>query len=323
AVAKELLLELISTVACLRQFDQAEVLCRRLVEIDPLALDNIIKANEMVEEQRIAAGDQGQTLNWDEVCDFLSTEEFNAFYSAMEHVRYAPDENIVLQGDLRQQLFFINKGRVKIFCRDPHGNDILMRTAGPGDVFGLDSFFKESVWTVNAASVGTVDAFVLPREALLKCQDDFPALESKLQVFCQQLVEQEAVEIMAIDRRGTERLSFSDRLAIAVLDDQGKETGTVLQGEKGDVSIGGISTTVRLSHKRTVRLLLGRKVLVRLLGGVPVSQLISGKSGFVVAIYAQPQSGGESAPYVYYKVHIQFDHPLQEADMEAVAAACN
>lgn len=323
AAAKELLLDLISTVACLRQFDQAEVLCRRLVEIDPLALDDIIKANEMVEEQRLANSDQGQALNWAEVYDFLSTEEFNGLYSAMEHVRYAPDENIVVQGDLRQQLFFVNKGRVKLFCRDPHGDDILMRTVGPGDVFGLDSFFKESVWTVNAASIGTVDAFVLPREALLQCQETFPDLESKLKDFCQQLVEQDALKVMAIDRRGAERLIFSGRMAIAILDDQGKETGTVLQGDKGDVSIGGISSTVRLSHKRTVRLLLGRKVLVRLLGGQPGSRLTSGMSGLVVAIYAQPQTGGELASYVQYEVHIQFDHPLQETELATVVASVN
>jgi CRP-like cAMP-binding protein len=259
-------------------------------------------------------------MNWVELYDFLTTEEFNALYAAMEHVTYGPDENIVVQGDLQQRLFFINKGRVKLFYRDPHGNDILLKTFGSGDFFGGDSFFKASVWTVSAASVGTVDAFVLPREALRRWQSTFPEMEPKLSEFCQQLEEHDSPKVMAIDRRGTERLSFTARLAMALLDDQGKAIGTVLLGEKGDVSIGGISSTVRIFHKRNIRLLLGRKVLVSLPDGLADSQLTSGMTGLVVAIYGQDVTRGKSAAYVHYSVHIQFDHPLHETDLAAVVS---
>jgi CRP-like cAMP-binding protein len=318
--AKGLLLDLISTMSYLRQFDQAEVLCQRLVEIDPLAMEDIIKATELVAEQRVASSDQGQSLSWVELYDFLTTEEFKIFYSSMEQVTFNPDEQIVDQGDLQQRLFFINKGRVKLFSRDLHGNDILLKTVGPGEIFGLDSFFKASVWTVNAASVGTVDVFVLPHEALRRWQNSFPDLELKLQNFCQQLVEHDALKVMAIDRRGTERLKFSGRLAMAILDDQGKETGTVLQGENGDVSIGGISSTVRISQKRNIRLLLGRKISVSLVDGPIDSQLTSGMTGFVVAIYVEDSSHGELTAYVHYSIHIQFDKHMQEADLTAVAS---
>lgn len=321
AAAKGLLLDLISMVSYLRQFDQAEVLCQRLIEIDPLALEDIVKATELVEEQKIASVDQGQTMNWVELYDFLTTEEFNALYAARKHVTYGPDEDIVVQGDLQQQLFFINKGRVKLFHRDPHGNDILLKTVGPGDLFGGDSFFKASVWTVNAASFGTVDAFVLPGEALRIWQATFPELESKLSDFCQRLGEHVSPEVMAIDRRGTERLNFTGRLAMALLDDQGKAIGTVLLGEKGDVSSGGISFTVRISHKRNIRLLLGRKVLASLPDGPPDSQLTSGMTGLVVAIYGQDATGKESAGCVHYSVHVQFDHPLPETELAAVVSS--
>ncbi len=320
AVAKDLLLDLISTMSYLRQFDQAEVLCQRLIEIDPLALEDIIKATELVDEQKLASVDQGQTMNWVELYDFLTTEEFNALYSAMEHVSYGPDENIAVQGDLQQRLFFINKGRVKLFHRDSHGNEILLKTVGPGDLFGGDSFFKASVWTVSAASVGTVDAFVLSREVLRRWQATLPELESKLSDFCRQLGDHESQKIMATERRGAERLNFTGRLAMAILDDQGQPIGTVLLGEKGDVSIGGIASTVRVFHKRNIRLLLGRKVLVSLPDGPPESQLTSGLAGLVVAIYGQDAPSGESTAYVHYSVHIQFDHPLQETDLVSVVS---
>ncbi len=320
AVAKGLLLDLISTMSYLRQFDQAEVLCQRLIEIDPLAMEDIIQATDLVEEQRVASGDQGQSLSWVGLYDFLTTEEFNAFYASMEHVTFSPDENIVDQGDLQQRLFFINKGRVKLFSRDLHGNDILLKTVGPGEVFGVESFFKVSAWTINAASVGTVDVFVLPYEALRRWQNSFPDLELKLKEFCHQFVEHDDDKIMVIDRRGTERLKLSGRLAIAILDDQGKETGTVLQGENGDISTGGISSMVRVSQKRNIRLLLGRKIFVHLPDGPTGSQLTSGVAGLVVAIYVDGSNHGESAAYVHYSVHIQFDQPVQEADLAAVAS---
>ncbi|MDD3813014.1 MAG: cyclic nucleotide-binding domain-containing protein [Desulfocapsaceae bacterium] len=318
--AKGLLLDLISTMSYLRQFDQAEVLCQRLVEIDPLAMEDIIKATELVAEQRAASSDQGQSLSWVELYDFLTTDEFKTLYSSMEQVTFSPDEKIVNQGDLQQRLFFINKGRVKLFSRDLHGNDILLKTLGPGEIFGLDSFFKASVWTVNAASVGTVDVFVLPHEALRGWQNSFPGLELKLQNFCQQLVEHDTLKVMAIDRRGTERLKFSGRLAMAILDDQGKETGTVLQGENGDVSIGGISSTVRISQKRNIRLLLGRKIAVRLVDGPINSPLTSGMAGLVVAIYVEDSSHEDSTAYVHYSIHVQFDQPMQEADLAVIAS---
>lgn len=318
AAAKGVLLDLISTVSSLHQFDQAEVLCQRLIEIDPLALDDIIQATELVAEQKIASIDQGQIMNWAELYDFLTTEEFNVLYAAMENVTYGPDENMVVQGDLQQRLFFINKGRVKLFHRDPRGNAVLLKTVGPGELVGGDSFFQASVSTVSAASVGTVDAFVLPREAVRRWQTTFPELESKLSDFCRQLGEHDSLKVKAMNRRGTERLNFTGRLALAILDDQGKARGIVLRGEKGDVSTGGITTAVRVFHKRNLRRLLGRRVSVTLPDGPPDSQLTSGVAGLVVAIDGHDAGREESAASVNYSVHIQFDHPLPETDLATV-----
>ncbi len=318
--AKELLLELISTLAALHHLEEAALLCRRLAEIDPLALDDIIRAQEIVEEQKIAGSSQGQSLGWAEVYDFLSTDEFNAFYAAIEHVQYAPDENIIMQGDLRQRLFFINKGSVKMFCRDPHGNDILLKKVRSGEIFGVDSFFKESVWTVNVASIGAVDAFILPREALRKWQHSFPDLESKLKNFCLHFIEHDLPRIKTIDRRSTERLNYAGTMAVAILDDHGQATGTVLQGDKGDVSVGGVATSIHIGHKRSVRLLLGRKVAVTLhdeLSGKPV---ISGATGLIVAIYEQNAINQMTAAHMDYSLHIQFDHQLQATQLALVVS---
>jgi len=313
--AKSLLLDLVSTMSYLRRFDQAEALCRRLVEIDALALEEIVRATEIVEEQKALSVEQEQGMKWMDVYDFLTTEEFNCLYSILEHVTYTADENIVANGDLQQLLFFINKGRAKLYYQDPQGNEILLKTVGTGEVLGGDSFFKASAWTVNAASVGTVDAFVLHREALRRCKNSCPELESKLETFCRQLGEQDSLKVTAINRRRQKRFPFSAQLVMALLDDSGRTTGTAATCEAVDISTGGIAFTIRLALKKNVRLLLGRPVHVSLPGGRPECQLTSGMTGVVVAIYGQGASKDASAAQGGYSMHIQFDQPMLEAEL--------
>lgn len=313
--AKSLLLDLISTMSYLRRFERAEALCRRLVEIDALALEEIVQATEMVEEQKALGSDQEQGMKWMDVYDFLTTEEFNCLYSILEHVTYTPDESMVAHGDLQQLLFFINKGRAKLYYQDPRGNEILLKTVGTGEVLGGDSFFKASAWTVNAASVGTVDAFVLRREALRRCKNSCPELEPKLEAFCRQLGEQDFLTVTAINRRRQERFRLTAPLTIALLDDSGHKSGTAVSGEAVDISTGGIAFRLRVTLKKNVRLLLGRPVLVSLPGGRPECQLTSGMTGVVVAIYAQGASRDGSAAQGGCSVHVQFDRPMLEAEL--------
>jgi len=320
AAAKSLLLDLISTMSYLHQFEQAEALCRRLVEIDALALEEIVQATEIVEEQKAVSVEQEQGMKWTDVYDFLTTEEFNCLYSVLEHVTYTSDENIVADGDLQQLLFFINKGRAKLYYQDPQGNEILLKTVGTGEVLGGDSFFKASAWTVNAASVGTVDAFVLHREALRKCKHKCPELEAKLESFCQQLEEQDSLKVTAINRRRQKRHTLAARVVMGMLDTNGKPTGTALPGDAVDVSIGGISFIIRLVLKKNIRLLLGRQVHVSLPDGRPECPLTPGMRGTVVAIYAQGPAKEGVAASAPCSVHIQFDQAMLEAELAVLVS---
>ncbi len=321
--ARKRLLNLVITLSYLRQFDQAEILRQRLVEIDPLALEDIFYATELIEEQRGVSVEQGQGAGWAEVYDSLSKEEFNSLYSTMELVSFAPHASIATQGVVQRQLFFINKGRVKIFHRDARGNDILLKIIGSGEVLGADSFFKDSVWTVNAASVGMVDAFVLFREGLQKWQTIHPDLESKMKEFCQQNGENDSLRMIAIERRQQERLDFTGQVAVTILDDKGGAIGADLLCEGGDISLGGMCFVVRVLQNRNIRVLLGRKVRVRLPGMdsvTPPPVLAKGKIGVVVAIFVQKNTDAELAGQVQYAAHIQFDQALHEADLAGVVA---
>lgn len=266
--AKEILLNLLEKSAKQKQFKDAEALRMRLIEIDSMALAEIIKAAEIIEDAKTEGIDQDHILIWSKLYDLLSTEEFNDFYHNLEHKTYSVDTDIVFQGDPQSSLFFVNKGRVKLFYRE-RGQEILVKTLGGGQVFGGDSFFNDSVWTLNATSLGNTEISTLSMENVEGWKESYPALEAKIRDYCLQIsTENEFFLSSGADRRDDERQSFSDTVYLDLLDRDGKSTDTTIRGTGSDLSQGGISFLARISRRKHARILLGSPVNVRFGEGV-------------------------------------------------------
>ncbi len=260
--AKKILIGLIEKTARLKKFTEAEKLRSRLIEVDSMALSEIIKAAEIIEEAKSNSIDQDHILIWSDLYDLLTTEEFNAFYYALEHVTYLTETVIVSQGDPPSRLFFINKGRVKLFFHEGE-NETLVSTLGYGSIFGAASFFDDSVWTINAASMETVDTSVLSVEHVEFWREEHPALESKLRDYCMRSdVVNDFFTTSGAERRKDERHDLSGAVYITLLDDDGKVTDTRLRGDCSDISMGGISFLSRITQRRQARTLLGRPVMI-------------------------------------------------------------
>ncbi len=229
-----------------------------------MALTEIIKAAEIIEEAKSNSIDKDHILIWSDLYDLLTTEEFNAFYYALEHVSYPTETVIVNQGDPLSRLFFINKGRVKLFFREGE-SETLVSTLGYGSVFGATSFFDDSVWTLNAASMGTVDVSVLSVEHVESWSDEYPALESKLRDYC---MRSDGISdffmTSGAERRKDERHDLGGVVYVSLLDEDGNITDTKLRGECSDVSIGGMSFLSRITQRKQARTLLGRPVMISL-----------------------------------------------------------
>ncbi len=311
--AKGILVELIEKTAGLRQFDSAEALRLRLIEIDPMALSDIIKAAEYIEEAKSASIDQDHIIIWSDLYDLLSTEEFNTLYHALQHESCPAETTIAKQGDREWRLFFINKGRVKLFYQEKE-NETLIKTLGPGQVFGGSSFFDDSVWTLNAATMGPVELSSLSIENMEKWSEVYPALEPKLQDFC---IRSDQVSnffmTSGADRREAERHAISGSVALAILDDKGRPTGNTLRGEGSDISTGGVAFYSRISRRKDARVLLGQRVEVSFAG--TRQNVETTVSGVVVAVCSQHSADmGRS-------VHICFDQPLEQETLQALVDA--
>lgn len=310
--AKGLLLELIAKIARMRRFAQAEQLREWLIEIDSLALTDIIRAAEIIEEEKHAAVDKGHLEIWSGLFDVLSTEEFSAFYHGLEHKQYRNEEIVMKRGAKQKMLFFINSGRIKLFYQEKD-TEKLIKTLQKGEILGIGTFFNTSVWTVNAAALGQANVSILKFETLQKWRDDYPALESKLQDFCHQFESVSAgLKGPGRDRREYTRHKVSAlRLTVSLLDSKGSSTGVSAKGDLFDFSRGGASFFMRISKKDNARLLLGRNLRVRLpveeTHGVPVSF-----DGEIVAVRAHHAMENE------YSVHVVFNSPIDSGNMQQI-----
>ncbi len=309
--AKRVLIELIEKTAQLKQFDDAEALRMRLIDIDAMALSDIIKAAEFIEEAKSGLVDQDHIILWSDLYDLLSTEEFNTFYLELQHEKYPSESVIVKQGDTQWRLFFINKGRVKLFYQNKE-NETLVKTLGPGQVFGGSSFFDDSIWTLSAASMGAVELSVLPIENMEKWGEVYPTLEPKLQEFCMRFDQvSDFFMTSGVDRRQDLRRALSCSVTTELLDSEEEVNETKFRGEGSDISAGGLSFFAKISQRKHARLLLGRHVKISFIGTTE-DVLETNVSGIVVAVRSHHSVDlGRS-------VHICFDQPLKKDELQAL-----
>ncbi len=309
--AKISLLKLIGTMAAKRRFEDAEMLRTWLVDIDPMALSEIIQAAEIIEEEKIASVAQMDMEAWSELYDELSTEEFATFIHATERKIYDNEELIFQQGDTQSGLFFINSGSVKIFYQDKT-EEKLIKTAVRGDILGADTVVDASVWTVSAASLGQAEVMYLGESELMTLREEYPALETKINDFCQKYVSLEKFFTSADrDRRGAQRHNLSGKVSSVLLDDKWRDTGFSTQGELIDISRGGVSFFMRISQKKHARVMLGRKirVMVAMEGAVGRQMDVLGS---IIAVRSRQNVENE------YSVHVKFTEDLISAHLQAI-----
>jgi CRP-like cAMP-binding protein len=315
--AKRLLLQLVEKSARTHNFAQADNLRDWLIEISPNAFKEIIEAAEIIDREKVSVIDKGHLEIWSQLYEFLSVEEFATLYHGQKHRTYGDGEAIVEQGAVQTSLFFINRGKVKLYF-DKKGEEVLVKTMGPGEIFGADTFFNASLWTISVASIGTSEISSLKLGKLREWSEQYPGLESKLHDFCAKFERiDEYIKKGNTDRRAQDRFRVSGRVATTLLDERGQSLGINTMVELADLSLGGISYQVRISKKENARLLLGRKVQIRMpIGESPGEfELVVGDILAVRSIYAVESD---------YSVHVKLDTPLDGSKLgEMLKAAGN
>jgi hypothetical protein len=305
------ILELIGSSARKKDFAQAERYRQLLISGAPMALREIISAAEIIEEEKSSSLSAMVLSTWDELIQALSLEEFSALYYATQPRNTTSGEIIVKQGDFLSNLFLVNSGRVQLYTTR-HGTDVPFKTVSDGEIFGAETFFDISVWTVSAKSLGA-SLSVLNWDRLAVLKEDYPALQNKLMDFCARFRGGDThFAKPSASRRKYERKKAVGRATIDTIDEQGKEMGQVSRGDLLDISQGGVAFVLRFHKKGKAVDLLGKRLKIAIKPEQATVPML--RTGLVKAVRSYDFVGND------YSVHVEFDDLLSSTEVAQAAA---
>jgi len=304
-VAVRLLFDLISRYAGKKNFIRAEALREKLFEVDPMALSEIIRSGEIIEEEKSESIDQDHLGIWSDLYDSLSTDEANTLYLAMENSTYDIEDVVFRQGNLNSMLCFVNQGQLKISYTQGE-REILLKTIGPGDVAGEDTFFSITVCTTSLVTLSRVKLSFLKKDTFIKWQNDLPLLASKLNDYCSLRTGniRDVFEKKGLERRSHKRIRMSGIAEFQLLSASGDSIGKAYKGNISDVSVGGLSFDVKMSKKNAL-LLLARKLNVKFPIPKGKPRMKVKRKGVIIGVT-------KASSDAYYTIRTKFDNILKE-----------
>ena len=313
--AVTLLFDLIVKYAKTGDFSKADALRERLVEFGYMALTEIIRSGEIIEEEKGNCLDQRHMEKWSKLYDKLSTEETNALFYSLSKVKYKSDAYILKQGDLNSNLYFIEKGQITVFYRQGKADKVLKRL-GPGDIAGEDTFMPLSVCTTSLTTLTDVELYSLNRDVLFNLTDKVPLLETKLQNYCHGIETiNQTIMKKRVERRLHKRVEVSEKLTFYFLNDLGKSLGRVFNGELVDISASGACFSITAKKKEYLRRLLGHDLVLSFTFSMTSPPQTIDQKGRLVALVDKSMNT--------YSVHIQFDKFLDYQIIEEVERSQN
>jgi CRP-like cAMP-binding protein len=311
--AVKLLYRMIVQCAEEKNFTKAEQFRERMLEVDPMALNEIISSAEIIEESKSQSLDPIHMQIWSSLYDTLNTEEKNELFYSMKDATLGINQPVFLQGKLNTNLYFINQGQLKVIYQDKSG-DVLLNTLSPGQLAGQENFFTNTICTTSLITLGNVNIKYLEKEALLKWKKEFPNLEQKLSDFCAGFQNATALlQSKKMDRRTLKRVKISGKGLIKLLNRAGEPIGKSFKGDLADISVGGLSFEIRISKEETARLLLGRRINIAFNYSKSIPNIMIDQNGIIVGIYPYP--------FEDYSIHVKFDKMLDKSVIDTIQRA--
>ena len=309
--AGALIMRLIESCTGKNQFEDADRLRDWLIQINPMALLDIIRAAEMIEEAKQAAIDKKHLEIWKELTDILGDEEFSSLYHAMTLRTYVDGKTIVQQGANARTLIFVNSGHVQTQALNQNML-IPLSVKGAGEIIGAEIFFEASVWTITAKSLDC-ELLLLSREKFKSLKERYPSLEPKLSDFCSNAQSSSAkLKKTKNNRRQSKRINAVGRMSFVILDKDGKEISAEVKGELIDISTGGVAFSIHSSQKKNAAAIFGRQIRVNINTGI-TSQVIV-RTGAVQAVRDIDLIGNE------YSLHLEFSKQLNYSGLHQITS---
>ena len=302
--AVELLLKLVEKYAKEKDFERAEALREKIFDVDSMALNAIIKSEEMIEKEKNEAIDEEHKNVWQDFYQDLSSEEAHAFYYALKEANYGVEEFVYKQGEQNSNLYFIDFGQLKLLYTQ-RDDDLLIKTLGAGSVAGEDTFFSIAICTSSLVTSSTVKLRILEANAFHRLEERSPALTAKIERYCSKHPKvPELIKGKGIERKEYRRVKITGALRFQILDASGKPTGNAYKGSLWDISAGGLSFYIKANRKNAL-VLLGRQILVDFRFSSGQKKMKLKQTGTIVAVI--------NHHFNSYSVHLKFAKMLEES----------
>jgi len=105
---------------------------------------------------------------------------------------YKKKENIYREGDYPRGMYYINKGKIKIFKIHDYGKELITALLKDGDFFGYTSLLEENDYTENAQTLEDAEITFIPREEFFNLVYNNQAVAKKfLHILTKNITEQE------------------------------------------------------------------------------------------------------------------------------------
>lgn len=312
--AAKLLFELIVKHAKEKNFHKAEALRNKLYEAAPMAVNEIVKSGEIIEEEKTQSIDQHHLKVWADLYNRLEPGEASELYYAMKTATLKAGQTAYKQGDTNSHLYFIQYGALNLSRYDQKdGEEKKITELKPGDITNIEPFFSFTVCTTSLTATTASELTYLEKSNLSKWKNTFPGLEPKLNSFCrsQKNLVSDLVKKIGTSLRAHERFIVSLKAVVQLLDNTGKPIHKPFRITVFDISAGGFSFALKINKKEQAAGYLGHRLYMRILHRVEGVNKKIGQKGRIVAVHLQPF--GESS------IHVQFQSPLDESLVASIA----
>ena len=118
---------------------------------------------------------------------------------------YQDGETILRQGDAGECMYVIQEGQARVLV-EQDGKEILVRTAGPGEIIGEMSIFEKEVRCASVRAAGPVRALTVDRRTFLTRVHEDPSLAYRILAMMSRRIrrlDSELAELRRVDARPT------------------------------------------------------------------------------------------------------------------------
>ena len=129
----------------------------------------------------------------DEIISRLGGEKaLHAFVEGRHIDKYKKKERIYSEGNHPIRLYYVEKGKVRIFKRNEDGKDLIIKIVNEGEFFGYNAMFEEAVYKENADALENCEIAAIPKSEFDELMNSNPdARRSFIRVLASDISERE------------------------------------------------------------------------------------------------------------------------------------